>query len=501
MNKSLGKGIITWSFEQYRSNAEKEYNNFWQAFFRELIQNSNDANSTHINIIINEDDNYISCSDDGSGMDLDVIRNKLLVIGGSFKDGKAVGGLGKAKELLFFSQPKWTIITNDYRVDGAGGEYEIFELEHPVSGTVVTLYQPEDAEWYDIKAALKYVADRCEITPRLTINSVRHQPQRIKGKMVRDLPDMGQLYLTKTCSGKKIIGDYYVHVRVDGCWMFDKWVGQHDGRIILDIDSDRLSPIEGLTANRDGLKFKYGSQLDALVQEIAIDKKSALTRREPTITNIRGDGEVAVISDNDINEMVDTLMKGNIDWDLLAGGTENIGVNADRIQAMFKNQSSDKEIDSIAMAKYMKIINYEPDFIIYEDHKNSNWSSGRISRFMRTQKASTIAQVWTETVKQVCWDNNISIRFTAGFLFDDDTEAMRIINGNQEAYLINPRHVPPTGIQNKVPFMHYMRTVAIHEITHKYQNCHDEDFMSRYHQLEKTTWDSHRIYSRIGLLR
>ena len=498
MNKSLGKGVVTWSFEQYRSNAQKEYDDFWQALFRELIQNSNDAGSTHIDISIDKD--RITCTDDGCGMDLDIIQNKLLVIGGSFKNGVAVGGLGKAKELLFFSQPKWIIATNNHAVEGVGGEYEIFELKHPIKGTTVTLIQPEDSDWGDIHTALSFVVDRCQIDPRLTLNGSTYHPQMTRGKMVRDLPEMGLLYLTKTCLGKKITGNNYVHIRVNGCWMFDKWVGGHDGRIILDIDSTRLSPLEGLTANRDGLKFKYGSMLDELVQEIAIDKKSALIRREPTVTRIQGEGEVAVITDSEIDKMVSALMKEEIDLALLAGGTENIGVNEDRIHGMFKHCQDEKDIEEV-MAKYMKIVNYEPDFIVYEDPENSSWNSNRIKKFMDTQKASTIAQVWTETLKQVCWDNDISIRFTAGFMFDDVTEAMRRTDGYQEQYLINPRFVPPTGIQNKVQFMHYMRTTAVHEIVHKYQNYHDEDFMSKYHKFDSGTWSSHRLYAKIGLLR
>jgi len=498
MNKSLGKGVVTWSFEQYRSNAEKEYDNFWKALFRELIQNSNDAGSAHIDISLDEE--KITCSDDGCGMSLDIIQNKLLTIGGSFKDGVAVGGLGKAKELLFFSQPKWIITTNEHMVEGVGGEYEIFELKHPIKGTTVTLFQPENSDWNAIHRALKHVVDRCEIAPEIIIDGDVYRPQKTRGKMVRDLPAMGRLYLTKTRLGKKITGNCYVHVRVNGCWMFDKWVGDHNGMLILDIDSTRLSPLDGLIANRDGLKWKYGDMLDKLVQEIAIDKKSALVKRDPVVTRIRGNGEVAVISASEIDEIVNTLMEEGFDQSLLAGGTENFGINEYRINGMLKGRSSDEEIEEV-VAKYMKIVNYEPDFIVYEDPENSSWTTSRIKKFMETQKASTIAQVWTETLKQVCWDNDINIRFTAGFLFTDSDEAMRRIDGDQEQYLINPRFVPPTGIQNKVPFMHYMRTTAVHELTHKYHDYHNEDFMSKYHSLDAGTWDSHRIYAKIGLLR
>jgi len=495
--KSLGKGVVTWSYEQYRSNAEKEYDEFWRALFRELIQNSNDAGSRQIHISLEKQ--IITVQDDGCGMDLDTIQNKLLVIGGTFKDGKAVGGLGKAKELLFFSQPKWIIASSEHCVKGVGGEFEIFKLDTPIKGTTVTLYQPEDADFEEIMDDARYVVDRCQISARITINGGRFQPQITKGKMVRDLEEMGHLYYTKTCLGKKIKDKYYVHVRVNGCWMFDKWVGQHDGRIILDIDSDRLSPVKGLTANRDAMRYPYNNQLDALVQELAVDKKSALKKRNPTINLIRGDGQVYTDPTRDeIKEMME-MLAAEVDLDVLAGMTENIDINADRIQAVLKHKGT-KEFEMM-VEKYIGIVNYDPDFIIYEDPDNSSWSPGRIRRFMLTQKASTIAQVWTETIKQICLDNNINTRFTAGFLFDNDAEAMRIVRDGREHYLINPRFVPPTGIQNKVQFMHFMRTTGLHEVTHRYEQYHDEDFMGKYHFLEKPTWDSHRIYSKIGKLR
>jgi len=499
--ESLCKGVVTWSFDQYRSNAEKEYNSFWMALFRELLQNSNDAGSTKIQLEIDDKKGTIICIDDGNGMSLDVIQGKLLVIGGTFKDGKSVGGLGKAKELLFFSQPRWSIRTDYYFIHGVGGEYEIFEKENKFNGTYITLYQ-EDCEvnWKFIESYAKSVVRRSSIKAHIYVNGLR-PPRHSRGKYIKDIDQVGRLYLAKTRDGKKITDDNYLHVSVNGCWMFDRWIGEHEGRITVDIDSSVLSPLDGLTANRDGLKNEYAIKVDQLVKELIVDKAGAVRKRDPEIYLIKGTGSVSVIpSDREIDELTKALEK-MFQSELTESNLKELVEDHLALERLEMLQKSKPDHLMEELKCYTKVMNYEPDFVVIEDRDNGGWSYAKINKFMKTQKAATIARVWTETLKQIFWDNKIAVRFTAGFIFDKDTEALRMTKNRQEYYLINPRLVPPTGIQNKVVFMNYMRTAAIHEITHKFQVYHDEYFMSRYHEIESKTWPGHRIYARIGKLR
>jgi hypothetical protein len=155
------------------------------------------------------------------------------------------------------------------------------------------------------------------------------------------------------------------------------------------------------------------------------------------------------------------------------------------------------------ISAYDQILNYEPDWIVYRDLDNESWTDLQVTQFLKTQRASVLARVWTEMLKQVCWDNRISTRFHAGFLFDSKTEAFRIAKtGSSEImYLVNPIFVPSFGVQNKIPFVNWMRTTAVHELTHHFVKGHDESFTQRYHQLEANTWPSHRIYAHIGSIR
>jgi hypothetical protein len=504
--RSLSKGVVTWSYDQYRSNARKEYEDFYKALFRELIQNSNDAYSTKIRFTV--DDDNIICEDDGIGMDLDTITNKLLVIGGTKKDDVAVGGLGKAKELLFFSWPRWIIETNDHVIHGEGGEFEIFEADTSIKGTKVTLFIPKALTSATDEIKLKAVAvmRSCYISAELTLNGVVELPEHKLGRKVRHIPELGDIYHLKS-SGGEVLEDYYIRVLINGTWMFDRWIGSHKGIIHLNIDSSTADVVELIAASRDSLKFKYAQLLEKVVQEIVVDKQSALRdrQRQPRVSVIHGTGEVYVPpTDEMLEEMAKALIQTQCSVDdmidVLGNTNENVDLERERIRCIAKQAL--RAVDPMEFAiKYDTILNYEPDFIIFEDYSPGSWSSGRIKRFMKTQKASTIAQVWTETVKQVLWDNSISIRFTAGFIFSEDAEAMYRKNNGVEHFLINPRLVPPTGIQNKVYFMNYMRTTAVHEVTHRLHERHDEDFVSHYHALEARTWPSHRLYARIGSLR
>lgn len=508
--KSLGKGVVTWSYHQYRSNAHKEYSNVWRALFREFIQNSNDAGAKIISFNIDSKKRIIGVYDDGCGMNLDTIQNKLLVIGGSAKADGSVGGLGKAKELLFFSHPHWTVVTNHHTIKGQGGEYEIFENSNHFEGTLIELIQPEEETlgWNQIYQSLKLVAGRCQIKPEIYVRFDDIEQEKLvtespRGRKVREIPEMGNLYYTKTIDGVEIHGNDYLRVTINGCWMFEKYIGPHAGFAVFDIDSRRMNPIDGLTANRDSLKHDYAKIIDQLAEELIIDKVSATQKREPTITVLERNGQVDTgVSDKELMDMLNRIENNRFNE---RPDTERIFVDplsVERATAFLKEQNTSDEHELCsAIEDYLYIVGYEPDFILREDPDNDDLGSLQIRRFLKTKKATTIAKVWTETVKQVMLDNLIRVRFTAGFIFDNNQALRSEESGRGECYYINPLKVPQTGVQNKVEFMHYMRTTAVHEITHKFVRYHDESFMAKYHALEEKTWPNHRIYANIGKIR
>jgi hypothetical protein len=503
--KSLGKGIVSWSYHQYRENAKKEYSYIWRALFREFIQNSSDAKATEIHFLIDEKSRIIRVSDNGSGMDLDVIQNRLLFIGGSKKEQGSIGGLGKAKELLFFSHPQWEVITNQHVVTGEGGEYEIFENSEPISGTTITLTQSMDDNipWPQLISALRSVVSYSNLDTKvflMTEDSKEELPKMILGHFVKDVmknvEKIGQLYFRKDPEAYSS----HMHVQINGCWMFDKYIGETGGQATLNLDSAILDPIKCLTANRDSFRNDYQDIIDELVAELIVDKRSGTAKyKKPEVTLIRGTGQIEVsVTREYINALIQSLKNEAIEIKDLCT-QDPLGLS--RINALIDGTTINIDNMHDIIERYMQIIGYEPNFIIRE-YNNDSMTRENIQRWLKTKKASTIAKVWTETLKQVLLDNEIPTRFTAGFLFDEDIAAARTDDSVYgQCFLINPLKVPQTGVQNKVEFMNYMRTTAIHEINHMNYSYHDEDFMLSYHNLESHTWSTHRIYAAIGKLR
>lgn len=498
--KSLGTGVVTWSYQQYRTNAEKEYDSFWRAFFREAIQNAADACSTKIDIVLDSSASAITVTDDGIGMDLDVIRNRLLVIGGSKKDAGATGGLGKAKELLFFSQPIWQLTTNNYRILGEGGEYEIFEMSDPIKGTSIEFTQPSGVNWIIMEELAKQVITRCYLKATLTLNGEIINPAHPLGEIVNAIDGVGDIYHFNP-KGDNEVENQRMHVMVNGCWMFSRWIGNHKGFVTLNIDPTKLPPHIGLTANRDQLKMEYQDKLSEFVRKITVDTSSALEKKKPIRTTIKGSGSIYINMDsNYLDRLLHQIDPGDAIRKFL-GSLANMPMGSERIENLLAKTAEMGSYETREeVMRFAVIAGYDPDFVIFEDPENDLWDAKRIERFMPSVKSQTVAKVWTETLRQVMIDNGMSVRFKAGFIFNNN-DAMREQAGSDAVYYVNPARVPATGIQNKVQFMNWMRTTAIHEITHHFVQYHDESFMIKYHELETRTWDSHRLYAKIGLLR
>src|SRR3954471_17114914 len=119
---TIGPEFFVKSFNDYRDK-------FW-AFAREIMQNSLDCGSRSIDVTIAEDpdagETFAVVRNDGAAMTREVLVDKLLSLGSSGKDFQgAVGGFGKAKEILYFAHRSYTIVSGEWRVAGSGAGYDI----------------------------------------------------------------------------------------------------------------------------------------------------------------------------------------------------------------------------------------------------------------------------------------------------------------------------------------------------------------------------------------
>jgi hypothetical protein len=238
-----------------------EYSNHIRAFVREAGQNGIDAKGSDELIFRVWTDSdlgttIVRFSNNGTPMTREVLENKLLSIGESgknFEDG-AVGGMGKAKLLLYFMHAKYTIRTGNLLVEGCGGEYSIREVSDFMDGTSSEVYWNEDVTDRLAKAC-HWFAQYLQWHGTMYVNDQKVDTNLRKGSPRREF-SWGKVYTNKSFSNTLL-------VRISGIPMFSRYIS-HKGMVVVELtgtSGDRL------TSNRDGLRYEYSSELDELINQ------------------------------------------------------------------------------------------------------------------------------------------------------------------------------------------------------------------------------------------
>lgn len=160
---------------EFFANAKRDYSNWVWAWVRELAQNSIDAPHTrNVKITVTdapEGNTLAVWENDGQPMTEEVLVNKFLALGASGKqcqDG-AVGGFGKAKEVIAFAHLSWVIETGSVRAIGYGGEYELTTVPVAIHGTRTTIVMEGDQK-EKVRSAVRKFAECCRWNGQLTLN-------------------------------------------------------------------------------------------------------------------------------------------------------------------------------------------------------------------------------------------------------------------------------------------------------------------------------------------
>ena len=253
--------------------ARKEYRCWKTALIREFVQNSVDAGASEIKV--SYQDGYLEVTDNGSGMDEDTLTEGLLTLGGSEKAGSSIGGLGKAKEILYFSWPQWSIRTGSCRVDGKGGTYSLSRLKSRFKGTKSTVFL--GATFPDLEDYLKAYLNYCSLPGRkVTFNKkpITWGALAEKGEPVTAIEGLGTMYENEAKTRPQVI------VQAHGLYMFSSF-GPVDRSFIFDITRPSY---DCLTANRGGFTGDWQEKFSQLLVTVAIDNQSARLRKEQVLT-------------------------------------------------------------------------------------------------------------------------------------------------------------------------------------------------------------------------
>lgn len=252
----------------------RDYYSWKSALFREFIQNSVDADSTTIEF--KYDGEYLTIRDNGCGMDSETIENALLTLGGTKKDGDTVGGMGKAKEILYFSWPDWMISTKGLKVSGNGPMYSISKTAYREG--VTSRIKIGD----NIQAPLSFIKEYlvCSSLKGRGVE-VYYNGEPVKesglkyGKKIYTIDGLGDLYKVESSN----FGNGRIMVQSRGLYMFSNY-SVLDQFYVFNITQPSY---DCLTSNRDSFVSQWQDKFSQMVGIVAIDTESTNLKKETVI--------------------------------------------------------------------------------------------------------------------------------------------------------------------------------------------------------------------------
>ena len=283
----------------FRKELHSAYSFWGMAFWREMIQNSVDAAATLIDIAITpvEGTNnvLVRFTDDGCGMTRDILDNVFFKLGESTKasGGTSTGGFGRARIMTHFAQERYEIVTRDLHVKGVGEEFDYYPPEHYRGGTQMVIEVHPFTSWgskIDMKAELVKYLSSCQLPCRVDIDGERHTDWTYRRASLKPLSlngeAFGTIHVNKSAIEKDAVEGKLL-VRVNGTTMFTRDI-KPKLQVILEIDPAKSRSV--LQSSRDNLNYDYNRTLNAFVDELNTETKSALRKEEKESKTISGTG-------------------------------------------------------------------------------------------------------------------------------------------------------------------------------------------------------------------
>lgn len=272
---------------EFFAKAKNDYRDWKWAIAREFMQNCGDApNCDYISVTIDDVGRDMApwatklvVENNGDPMSQEILTGKLLALGGSGKNcaGGAVGGFGKAKEVLYFLHEEYEIVTGGLRVRGSGAGYDLDTVE-PILGTRSTVTLTDKlADQLAGHFRTFITLSQWRGTFVLKVNGKEEviETRLCKGRGRKDM-DFGRIYTNSDHANLMV-------VRIGGMPMFTRHVG-YKGCVVLELNGKSS---EVMQSSRDGLKWEFGNQLDNFVVELSTNKRSALRDNTPRIEKVR----------------------------------------------------------------------------------------------------------------------------------------------------------------------------------------------------------------------
>ena len=498
--------------DSYFKKTIREYQDWRMAFFRETAQNSVDAKSKNIAYTIEEIDGKIvvTCDDDGTGMNENILLNKFLVMGGTYKESEDdIGGFGYAKSIILFCHGNYEIYTNDNYIVGSYGRFSNIEKVERRKGTLikveidkelVSVYSLTDKlkEWVK-KASLKQVV--------FTLNGEILEQETAKFKYKKEITigtlqfdDDPELYKSS------------ISIRMRGMPMFEREIwGNSNACFKGYVDLNFSSSLDCLTSNRDGLLKEYDNALNQLIQDLTTerskyttDKLSEFLINEHTTEDIfEHDTQAVAALESLIKEEDDKSFRPRAN-NLLTENTEEVDI--------FKKLKNEKLSIAEKIEQYLgKIVSseYPKSFLVKIDSLDGESNRAMLKHYNNTVKLINqkrnikMAEVWNgyleKSLEALSKDQRFYIqkhngiysylgkKIHTGFVFSTDAQCYGLnVEKQDDIYIMLNILIYRRDNLN----IGDLRHILIHEIAHIFERYHSDQHGSYMFLVDKALRDS-----------
>lgn len=471
----------------FRKERNQAYADWRLSVWRELFQNAIDQQAGEIRIGLTERDGWVDLrfADNGPGMTRDVLENVYFAIGATTKSGPGqIGGMGRARVLTCFAMQSYKLRSQDYLVEGCGGDYEVVDM--PFIGGCALDIAVDDATLEQLQAKLLTFLGESRISANIYLNGERLTERApLNGRFVRNLEYNGttfaRVFVNKSAPQRLI-------VRVNGVSMYTRRISAK-AQVVVELEPGLSRQV--LTSNRDGMHWTYSDVLDGFLTALAADTSSALRPRFTSRTTVaRGGGmktirnpakvKAQVIEAIDAwrEKVVEPVVQDDWQFDATAmNDTHNeVVMYDDWIKQTFGDIYVYDETESTVMHKAVSA--YLPE----------NWRVTMLPDGRTFRKGGNIVRVllmWQAAIDyalEVAMEplGKTDVTRAVGFLFADDRRAEHRAVDNGHVFSLRP--VDAKGklaysVTNRQS-LRLLMALAKHEVTHVTQRYHDEDFAS-----------------------
>ena len=455
-------------FNYFKTCAKREYTqNLPVIWIREALQNSTDAGAENVWIELTDDE--ITFTDDGKGMDSNIINNKLLTLGGSQKDAGAVGGFGKAKEVLFFCHSEWSITScpnkttkyfiNHQMIDKVPIRITKGEFNR---GTIIKIkYDSAEFNKQTWASCIRGFVSTCSTKTKIFLNCDELQKLENRGKCIEY--DIGTLRINKS----KKTNNVYVRIRGITMFYFSSW-GDIEALITLDLKGES---IDLMSSSRERLLDIHQSSFNRIIKTILANPKSIVDKGHTLTVDkysmreaLEFKKEIQKTGSEEISDAVDDAIQA-----LERGDKSALDYLLNKVEGLDENVAG--RLRLIVGGFFISDMGY--NFVVYRDGEK------KATIDPTSPKAQTILHVWKRTVEQVMKDNQLTDNVIVGLTFSPSAEASHTATRNfygetEHHILINPTVVEKYS--DAVDLGFFLHDRACHELAHIRIEDHYENF-------------------------